>query len=232
MKSKKTIAIENKQSLRDLESSYVNNVLDNLDGLVEQKKEELTNKLIEYKQKCKISRYDKNGVMHTFTNLNPILIKSYFFKSINPLANVEPKYTAEKLAIVWDLFYDMVMKINMEIGDFIPNITTFCEFAGITTVTFNNYKSSPDENMRIIMQKIDDACFNANVTLAQNGKLKERTTLYRMKSEQKRAEAEQPQIHIHSSDETSLNSMLKRLDELTNFNKKKEETINVDSKEV
>lgn len=232
MKSKKEIAMENKQSLRELENSYVNNILDNLDALVQQKKEELTNKLVEYKQTCKISRYDKNGQMHTFTNLSPVLIKSYFFKSINPISNIEPKYTAEKLGIVWELFSEMVMKINMDIGEFVPNMTTFCEFAGITSVTFNNYRNSTDENMRIIVQKIDDYCFNANVTLAQNGRLKERTTLYRMKSEQKRAETEQPQIHIHGTDEASLSAMLKRLDEINNFNKKKEATVDVDSKEV
>lgn len=229
MKKGKAIAVKN--SLRELESSYVNNQIANLDTLVKERENELTNKLVKYKEECVVKLKDKNGLDYTTTNLNPILIKGYFFKSINPMANKEPVYSAEKLGVVWELFNEMVIRINQEIGDFTPNITTFCEFAGITVPTFNRYKTSADEDMRVVTQKISDSCYNANVTLAQKGRLRERSTLYRMKSEQKVLENEQPQIHFHAGDEINLGQMMERLNELSKFNRKKDE-IEVSGKEV
>ena len=212
---------KNKLELRELENSYVDSVINNLDSLVEEKKTELIEKIQEYSNKCLETKYTKDGTPYKIPNLNPILIKNYFFKSINPLANSEPQYSAEKLGIVWELYNEMVMQINIQIGEFVPNITTFCEFAGITLRKFKSYKNSSDEQLRIVAEKIEDSCFNSNVTLAQKDKLNTRMTIYRMKSEQERIEKEQPQIHIHESNKVNLSDIASRLDEITKFNQKK-----------
>ena len=74
--------------------------------------------------------------------------------------------------------------------------------------------------MRIVVEKIEDGCFDSNLTLAQMGYIKERSTVYRMKSEQERIEKETPAIHIHNEG-VDLGDIKKRLNELQGFTNKK-----------
>lgn len=215
------IRTKKKGELRSLENQYVDSILDNLDKLVEEKKNELVEKIQNYSSNCKMTRYTKEGRPFSVPNISPVVIKNYFFKSINPLTNSEPQYSAEKLGIVWNLYKDMVTEINIRIGPFTPNITTFCEFAGITVGRFKSYKKSDDEQLRIVVEKIEDSCYDSNVTLAQNNNLNGRMTIYRMKSEQERIEKEQPQIHIHENNKVNLSDIASRLEEITKFNQKK-----------
>lgn len=137
------------------------------------------------------------------------------------MVNVEPKYSAEKLGIVWQLYEQMVGVINAKIGTLVPNLSGFCSFAGIRLSTFKQYKQSVDEDMRVVVEKIEDGCFDSNLTLAQMGYIKERSTVYRMKSEQERIEKESPTIHIHNEG-VNLGDINKRLRELQGFKEKKE----------
>jgi hypothetical protein len=226
MSNNKIIRAENKQELRQLENMYVNSQIDNLDLLVQEKKDELTDKLIKYQEDFKVKKYNKDGYPYYTVNINPIVIQRYFFKTINPIGNREPAYNAEKLAIVWDLYNEIVLGVNAQIGEFIPNLTGFCTFAGITLSTFKSWKRSNDPDMRIIVEKINDMCFDTNVTMAQMGSVRERSTIYRMKSEQERAEKEQPQIHIHNEG-VDFNAIDKRLKELQGFNERKSKVIEV-----
>ena len=102
----------------------------------------------------------------------------------------------------------------------LPSLSNFCRFAGITLSTFKGYKSSPDESLRIIVEKIDDACFDTQVTMSQYGAVKERSTIFRMKAEQERVEKETPAIHIHN-DAVDLSEITNRLKEIKNYNVKK-----------
>jgi hypothetical protein len=206
----KVVRQENKIQLRELEKMYVYGVIDNLDEIVAEKKEEIVGKLKEFYLKLE----QKPEIR------SPYLINSYFFKSINPMPNHEPKYTAEKLGIVWELYQDILTEVNMNIGEILPSLSSFCKFAGITLVTFKNYKSSPDEGLRILVEKINDECFDSQVTMAQNGLLKERSTIYRMKAEQERIEKETPAIHIHENT-VDVGSIVNRLKEIKQFNDKK-----------
>lgn len=155
------------------------------------------------------------------------MIQKYFFQSINPLVNVEPEYSAEKLGILWQLYEEMIGKINAKIGVIVPSLSGFCGFIGIRLSTFRRYKQSVDEDMRVVVEKIEDGCFDSNVAMAQMGFLKERSTVYRMKSEQERIEKETPTIHIHSEG-VDLGDINKRLEELKGFNKKKETIIDAE----
>lgn len=226
MNRNREIASKNKTDLRTLEDMYVNDKIDNLPKLVEERKKQLTDEIEEYYDQCKTKKYTKDGNSYEIVNISPIIIQRYFFKSINPIGNREPDYNAEKLAIVWDLYNEIILQINMKLGEYIPTITGFCTFAGITTATFKTYKKSNDIDLRTISEKINDSCYDANITLAQRGELKERSTIYRMKSEQEKAEKEQPVVHIHS-DSVDLNAIANRLQELKDFDKRKNNIIEV-----
>ena len=214
------IRIANKQEVRMIEKQYVENELGSLELAVENKRKEIEKKLIDFSNGFKVKQYTKNGDEYEIPNNNPILIQKYFFQSINPLVNVEPTYSAEKLGIVWQLYEEMIGKISARIGMIVPNISSFCSFAGIRLSTFKGYKNSPDADMRIVVEKIEDGCFDSNVTLAQMGYIKERSTIYRMKSEQERVEKEMPDIHIHNEG-VNLGDINKRLAALKGLNEKK-----------
>jgi len=220
------IMTKNKNDLRVLENMYINGKIDNLDELIKERKEELLNKLVEYRDTMVTTKYTTKGDKYTVPNINPIIMQNYFFKSINPIANREPQYNAEKLAIVFQLYTEIVGEINAKVGNFIPNISSFCLFAGLTTSTFNNYKRSTDEDMRVVYDKISDYCFNSNVTLAQTGQLSEKSTIYRMNVEQSKSERGEAQIHIHT-DGLNMGVIQDRLKELQEFNDKKANAIEV-----
>ena len=212
-----------RNDLRTLESMYVNSKIDNLEEVVEEKKNELAGKLIEYKIKVQDGTFDGS-------NLNPLVIQSYFFKSITPIQSREPEYNAEKLGIVFELYSEIITEVNMQLGEFLPTISGFCTFAGITTATYKNYRKSSDIDMRTVCEKISDYCFDSNISLAQKGKLSEKSTIYRMKVEQDKSEKAEPQIHIHAND-LDLGMVKDRLKELEDFNRNKEKYVKAESKE-
>ena len=218
----KAIQLKNKQTIVDLQKFYVSATLDNLDLVVENKKEEIIDKLLEYKEKFTKPIFDKNGYEIGKTlELKPYLVSSYFFKSINPLGNIEPEYSPEKLAIVFDLYMYLIEQVNAEIGDFAPTKTHFCKFAGITTSTLNKYKNSPVLEMRTIVEKIYDECFDSSLTMAQKGRLNERTTIFRAKSELE--VVEKPQAHVNiTANVVDLGDINDRLAQLKMFNSKKQ----------
>lgn len=216
----KEIRIKNKQEIRKIEKEYVEDVFGGLNQAVEAKRKEIEDKLIKYVEENKVKRYNKDGDPYEITNTNPLVIQKYFFQSINPLVNVEPKYSAEKLGIVWQLYEEMIGKISSKIGLVIPNLSSFCAFAGIRLSTFKQYKQSIDEDLRIVADKIEDGCFDSNVTLAQMGYIKERSTVYRMKSEQEKIEKETPVVHIHN-ERVDINNIQKRIREMSGFSEKK-----------
>lgn len=226
MTRNREIMSKNKQDLRVLENMFITSKIDNLEELIKERKEELVGSLIEYKEEMLRTVYDKKGEEHQVLKINPLVMQNYFFKSINPIANREPAYNAEKLAIVFQLYVEIVEEVNKKVGDFIPNVSSFCSFAGLTTSTFNSYKRSNDEDLRIVYEKISDYCFNSNVTLAQVGQLSEKSTIYRMNAEQNKKESAEPQIHIHA-DGLNMGMIKDRLKELQEFNEKKTSAIEV-----
>lgn len=222
--------MEIRNDLRTLESMYVNSKIDNLEEVVEEKKKALSEQLIEYKTSVLETKMTKDGTPYTGVNLNPLVIQSYFFKSITPIQSREPEYNAEKLGIVFELYSEIITEVNIELGEFLPTISGFCTFAGITTATYKNYRKSSDIDMRTVCEKISDYCFDSNISLAQKGKLSEKSTIYRMKVEQDKSEKAEPQIHIHAND-LDLGMVKDRLKELEDFNRNKEKYVKVESKE-
>lgn len=217
----KEVRRRNKEEIRVLENSYVQDVVENLDSLIAERKEKLIKDLLEYKGK--FGKEDKRGNYEI--DVEPMVINKYFFKPINPLVGSEPTYNAEKLGIVWEIYSDTVATVSENLrATVVPTLSNFCRFAGIRLSTFRNYKNSSDESMRIVTEKIEDECFDTNVTLAQMGKVKETSTQYRMKAEQGKVEAQAPSVHIHA-ESIDLGAINDRIKDIMDFNNRKNQVI-------
>lgn len=217
--------IENKNQLIDLENFYVNGKLDNLEELCELKKKELVTKLQEYDQLMTVEDYNSSGeLVGTHRKpFNPYLISTYFFKSVNPLSNIEPEYSSEKLSIIWNLYMYLIEQVNINIGVIQPTISHFCKFAGISVNKFKQLKNNGSFEMQTLINKICDETFDSNVFLAQNKLLSNRSTELRVKVENEVQEKPQVHVNVNVKEEVNFDQIASRLNEISKFktNKKK-----------
>jgi hypothetical protein len=221
--NKKFLELEKKNEVVALEKFCVSATLDNLDDLMLQKEQELVNKLQEYQKLMIVEiKNDYGEVIDTIRkDYNPYLVSTFFFKSINPLSNIEPQYSSEKLAAVWSLYMHFIEQVNINVGPFQPTLSHFAKFAGISTYTLKSYRNSADIQMQTIANKIFDETFDSNVLLAQNKILSNRSTELRVKVENEVQEKPQVKVNVNVNQEVDLNQISARLNEISNFSKAK-----------
>lgn len=217
--------LQEKYELQTLEKMFVSNQIDNLDMLLQEKQKEFESNMLKIENKLYTIEYDEEGKALKKLNTqykNPLVLNNYFLKSINPYKNIQPEYTAESLNAVFDLYCEILTEVNVRIGTLPPSISSFCKFAGISTYTFKGYKSSAEIEMRTIVDMIEDYCYDTSVSMSQGGFVKERSTVYRMKSEQERMEKEQQKVVINAKSVNigEVQEKIKRIQELKKYNNK------------
>lgn len=212
-----------REEIRELEQFYTTNKVDNLIEKIEEKKQEVVQEMIEYAEKhLKPCKWDKEGEPIAWKiNSNPLVINQYFFKPIVSIGSIEPEYNAEKLAMVFDYYCYLVSEVNDKIGNFPSSLTSFCKLAGITSSCLKKYKNSSDMNMRIIAEKIYDQIGDTNITMSQLGMVSERSTIFKMKSQNEIFEKEQPKVHINIVDTPDLEQIQGRIEKYKMFASKK-----------
>lgn len=228
--NEKMLQLQQKNEVIDLEKFYVNSTLDNLEELLQKKEQELVKQIQEYQQMCVLEIKNSEGEIVDFVTkpYNPYLVSTFFFKSINPLSNIEPQYSSEKLAAVWSIYMYLIEQVNINIGPFQPTLSHFAKFAGISTYTLKSYKNSPDLQMQIVANKIFDETFDSNVLLAQNKILSNRSTELRVKVENEVQEKPQVKVNVNVNQEVDLGQISARLNEITNFSKNKDKMKQVE----
>lgn len=214
---------KNQNDLRELEQFYVTGQIDNMMIKIEDKKKEITNEIIKYAEDRMVDKYNKDGdiVGTSKKPMNPLVVNNYFFKSIININSQIPEYNAEKLSLVYDYYNYVIAEVNDKIGDFPPSLTSFCKLAGITLNTLRNYKNSQDYSMRVITDKIYDEIGDANLTLSQMDRVKERTTIFKMKSQNEMIEKTQPSVHINITEKPDIDLIQKKLNKYSRFSSKK-----------
>ena len=166
---------------------------DNLKEVMEQKMFDLADKL----------KHIEEG-----KSLSVIELKSLL--SQKNTIGLSPKYSTTELAILFDYYKQFIQKIN-EKTPYIPTKEDFCSFAGVSTVTYNNWKQSDDVERREIMQKIDDYLVDIHLSMAQRGDIREISTIFRAKSEFGMVEAQAPQVIKHEM-ENDIKQILANID--------------------
>ena len=222
---KQEIQLKNQQSIRELEQFYTNGEVENLLQTIENKKEDLVGKMVEYAERnTKPTKFDKEGNPIDYEVIaNPLVISNYFFKPITPLTSQEPIYNAEKLGMVFDYYCELLAEVNDKIGKFPSSLSLFCKFAGITTATLRNYKNSTDYNMRIVAEKIYDQVGDENLTMSQMGVVREKSTIFKLKAQHEMVEKVQPTINLNANIiDVDMDKINERLEKYKNYAAKKD----------
>lgn len=216
---------KNKMEVRELEEFYVNGTITDLLPKLNEEKDKLVNKMVEYaKENQKPCKWDKEGnVIKTETEIKPIVINHYFFKSIVPLGSKIPMYSAEQLSMAFDYYMDIVANINEHIGNYPTSLTTFCKFLGISLTTLRTYRNSEDIDMRNIVEKIYDQIGEENITMSQMGIVRERSTIFKLKTQNELTETATPNVNITYKATINKNELEDRLGKYKNLMNKKED---------
>lgn len=215
---------KNQIKLRELEEFYTTGKVENMLETIEKRKKELVNDMINYADTHRVPiKWDKDGNPTAYKlQMNSLVISNYYFKSIVPIGSQEPVYNAEKLAMVYDYYCDIITEINNYIGYYPSSLTSFCKLAGITSSTLRSYKNSEDLSMRIIVEKIYDQIGDENITMSQMGAVKERTTIFKLKSQNELVEKVQPTVNINITEKPNMERIEERINKYKVFANKKE----------
>ncbi len=187
---------------------------------IEKTKEKANELIEEYVEKHRKTLTDKWGnVVSTYVDVNPIIISNKFFGRLVPIDS-NPTYNANDLAVLYQYYEFILTKVNEEIGDFPSSLTLFCKMIGLTLKQFQDLKVSSNENMRNIVEKIYNDIEEYNLAMSQMGKLKERTTLFKLKSQNEMVEKVQPRVNITYKQEINSDKIKGNIDAYAKFIKK------------
>lgn len=218
--------IKKQNDVRALEQFYTEGKVDTMLTTIQEKKDELVQDMIKYADEHREAvKWNKDGcVLAKEVQINPLVISNYFFKPIIPLSSQEPIYNAEKLAMVYDYYCELLYEVNDKIGNFPSSLTLFCKFAGITLNTLRRWKNSEDYSMRVIVEKIYDQIGDENLTMSQMGVVKEKTTMFKMKSQNEMVEKAQPNVNINvKTVDVDFDRINERLKQYSTFAGKKKD---------
>lgn len=223
-RKEKELMLTNKNELKNLEQSYIDNKISQLPTYVEKQKNIISQEIIKYAETHKVPcKWDEHGNPIAYKmQLSPLVITNYFFKPITNLTCIEPTYSAEELGMIFDYYCYILAEINDKIGNFPSSLTAFCKLAGITLSSLRNYKNSVDYNMRIVAEKIYDQIGDENITMSQMGMVKERSTIFKMKSQNELVEKEQPKVNINITEKPDFEQIEARISKYKQFARKKE----------
>ena len=184
-----------------------------------QKKEEL----VQAGKNQIMEEYKKNLEEHMEARLEALSIEISSKEEVQGLSSIEinellrphnligsnPKYSVDQLRIIFDYYRDALITINRKYK-YPPSKENFCAFAGMSTVTYNKYLQSPNEEMQELMLMIDDYIRENMLTSAQIGETREITTMFRGKTAHGLVEAQSPIVVEHRSetDISQINKMI------------------------
>ena len=208
---------------RELEKFYTEGKVEDILSNLEKRKKELVEDMINYAKEHEIEcKWSRDGDPIAWkVDYNPFVIENVFFKSIVPIGCQEPQYNAEKLSLAYDFYCELLVEVNNHIGQYPASLTSFCHFAGITLNTLRLYRNSPDLTMRTIAEKIYDQIGDTNITMSQLGIVKERSTIFKMKSQNEIVEKEQPKVNINIVETPNMERIEERINKYKSFAEKK-----------
>ena len=193
---------ENRMILNDMKENLLEEYRRKLPNILEQRIENLATELHRGNPNSKLSELEINKLLRQGGQIT----KSF-------------KYTTEELTIIFDYYQEAMTEINKK-QIYPPTKKNFCAFAGISSSTYDSYLRSPDDEKREVMLMIDDFITDNTLTLAQTGKIKEITTMFRGKTEHGMVEASAPVVIEHKTG-IDFNTINSRIQAIKNAEKQK-----------
>lgn len=130
-------------------------------------------------------------------NLSTIEIKTLISQKNS--IGISPKYNNTELAILFEYYKKFINQIN-KFQRYLPTKKNFCSFIGISSSQYDRWRQSEDSERAEMMQIIDDYITDIMLTSAQDGEIKEITTIFRSKAEHGLVEQTAPIVIEHKSD--------------------------------
>lgn len=140
-------------------------------------------------------------------DLNPVQIYSFFRQKDK--RGSKAKYSAAELEVAFEYYQQYIEAIN-EKCTFPPTQKNFCGLLGISSNQYNLWRESDEAEKREIIQRIDDYITDMSLALAQAGQIREVTTIFRSKAENKMVEAAAPIVHI-TERHVNLDNMMEQV---------------------
>lgn len=154
---------------------------------------ELKKQELEYDLKYQLDKLKKElEVDDNMTNAKLMLAIS----NPNLKFGIQKKYSAEELMIIFQKYKELVAMLS-ELEEFVPSKENFSAFAGISTVTYNQYKVCNDPSIVETMEVIDDYIKELNLEMSQKRRLDSYTTIFRMKASHGMVEAQPVTVVEH-----------------------------------
>lgn len=150
-----------------------------------------------------LSEYINNGDEdeEQFINVKETIplfkITENVFKPIIKVAGAyTPQYSSDEVALIFDFYVKCTDKLN-ETYIYIPKIQDFCRLLNISVNQFRNYqKSSSDENMRTICDKVQDYCVAKTADGALYGSIEKYYAVFHQKSSNQQRDNDPVQNNI------------------------------------
>lgn len=181
-----------------LSHNYYADAKANLPEIIKEKKRELVLKMEEYMLENDVKTVPYSRV--------------YQLMSSGNIYN-RTKYSSEELSIAFEVFKSITADISAKNYKHTPTKQNFCAFIGISTVTFDNYRTSDDLELVEVVNRIDDYLTDVQLTMAQNNILNPTVTLFRTKVEHNYIEPTEAvrQVAETNTDRKSIEDRLRGL---------------------
>lgn len=157
-------------------------------------------------------RVFKNGAEEEYVDFSPIAVNEKFFKAIQKPKDGVFLYTSDDLEEFYEKYREIVAEVNEYIGTFPTSISSFCKFIGITVETLRGYRETRDINLKRVIERIYEEIGDDNIFVAQLGKASERSTLFRLKSQNEMEEKKSPNVNVTIKALANINKYDEKID--------------------
>lgn len=124
--------------------------------------------------------------------INIIDIENYLCSSLTNYYGIKPKYTATHISLASKFFWDVVNRLNAKGIYFVPTIELFCIMLGISTVTFKEYQTTGDDEMKNAIELVLDRFKAYYIQRGMTRELDNQMTIFNLKANYGMKDTEAP----------------------------------------
>ena len=190
-----------------------NDFIKNIDGYLVEAQEDMQ----KYADEHTNTKLDKYGNEENVVDYNPIVVTEKYFKPIFDDFSFVPEYNYQELSVLYKYYNEMLTKVNDIIGFFPSSLSLFCNFICVPMNTFKELRNSQDTLLANVVNRIFDSIEENNMTLSQLGMAKERTTLFKLKSQNEVVEKTTPNVNISIKKTIDTKKIAGTIDEYSDY---------------